>query len=62
MVIIENIVIIALAGLALGYLIKMVYKQFSSDGEAGCSSCSSGGGCSVNNTPIEFPEIVNPQK
>ncbi|AWV98428.1 FeoB-associated Cys-rich membrane protein [Arcticibacterium luteifluviistationis] len=59
MVIIENIVIIALAGLAIGYLIKMVYKQFSSEG-AGCSSCS--GGCSVNNNSIDFPEIVNPQK
>lgn len=59
MVIIENLVILALAGLALGYLIRMVYKQFSSD-NAGCSSCS--GGCSVNSNPVDFPEIVSPQK
>ncbi|WP_341225001.1 FeoB-associated Cys-rich membrane protein [uncultured Arcticibacterium sp.] len=61
MVIIENLVIIALAGLALGYLIKMIYKQFSSEG-TGCSGCASGGCSSMNSTPLDFPEIVNRQK
>ncbi len=58
MVIIENLVIIALAGLAIGYLIKMVYNQFTKE-DAGCASCS---GCGVDETLSKMPEIVNPQK
>jgi hypothetical protein len=62
MVIIENLVIIALVGLALGYLIKMVYNQFTStsEGGAGCASCS--GGCSTNNAFNDMPEIIKSQK
>jgi hypothetical protein len=59
MVIIENLIIIALAALALGYLIKMVYNQFTKE-DAGCASCS--GGCSTNNSFGDMPEIVNRKK
>ncbi|MFT5884461.1 MAG: hypothetical protein ACI9IP_000916 [Arcticibacterium sp.] len=57
MIILENIIIIALLGLALGYLIKMVYNQFTKE-DAGCASCS---GCSVDETLSKMPKIVNQQ-
>ena len=51
MVILENIVIIALFGAALGYIIKLISKAFIKGESAGCASC--GGGC---HTQIpEFP-------
>jgi hypothetical protein len=60
MIVLENLIIIALVGIAIGYLIKLVYTQFSSNGESGCASCS--GGCTTNSAFNKMPEIVNPQK
>jgi hypothetical protein len=57
MVILENIIIIALLGLALGYLIKMFYNQFTKH-DAGCASCS---GCAVDEKLSKMPKIINPQ-
>lgn len=52
MVILENIVIIALFGGALGYIFRLVTKSFTKGESSGCASCS--GGCHTN-IP-EFPD------
>ncbi|MGR3809476.1 hypothetical protein [Jiulongibacter sp. NS-SX5] len=50
MVVLENIIIIAVFGGALGYLIKKGSERFISKNAAseGCSSCGSSGGCSTH--------------